>query len=704
MKKCHIYRKIIAKRKNHIGQRRKKKFIYITIALIFIAILIILLRRDAPPILEISPISLNFGDKQTEMEFTIKNTAKAEGFFRPDVKNLNFEIENKKTPHWLTIKPVTGAIKETPGKISVKIDRNLMSYGSSMDELRIFTNAGDAKVRILVQKSEERLTLISPAASTSLSVGDNRSIEWTATSGVSESVNIFLYSKEEKIGTIADNYNFRKDDTSKGSFLWKVDDFIREGDDYAIRVEDAGNPALFDEVRPIKILQPVRNIKILNQTTDHQIPNTIQFIFSLRDQSNHAILFDPNKVVRKNIRIWENGTEIDYLESHALLYTQDDFQLQVMIVLDYSASMYEKNGDITRMALSAKDLIESLNDTHQVGVVEFHRPDEPPAILQDFTTYKNAAIEAVSQFSSGKIYRDFSSCWDAVLKGLKQFPEKPDPDIFKTLVFLSDGFDNSSFSTPGNVISLAKERDVHIYILGIGRGSEEEVLKNIALETGGTYVHAENIAVFRERFKQTIKDIKGQYKIKYITPKKPEDGKFIVKNEITYGGITGTPLLHDEVEPSSIFGRTIEGIIRFSTPSVIKYNQAEIFIWCEHVPRYINEFRFWIGLEKPYNVILTSSYDGGLCQNWILSKDPDGWYRLSSPDKTDPRYNLEFGDFGTLCKIVVADINEKGFAIPFKLDNSIYDMGQVFHEEGKRSQSKDFSTIISVGNTVEWIP
>lgn len=187
-----------SEKKKPYRTKKKKKFIYITIALIFIAILIILLRRDAPPILEISPISLNFGDKQTEMEFTIKNTAKAEGFFRPDVKNLNFEIENKKTPHWLTIKPVTGAIKETPGKISVKIDRNLMSYGSSMDELRIFTNAGDAKVRILVQKSEERLTLISPAASTSLSVGDNRSIEWTATSGVSESVNIFSLFKRRK--------------------------------------------------------------------------------------------------------------------------------------------------------------------------------------------------------------------------------------------------------------------------------------------------------------------------------------------------------------------------------------------------------------------------------------------------------------------------------------------------------------------------
>ena len=32
--------------------------------------------------------------------------------------------------------------------------------------------------------------------------------------------------------------------------------------------------------------------------------------------------------------------------------------------------MYETNEDIDKMTLSAKDLIDSLNETHQVGVVE----------------------------------------------------------------------------------------------------------------------------------------------------------------------------------------------------------------------------------------------------------------------------------------------------------------------------------------------
>lgn len=682
-------------------KKKKRKIVIIPLILIFITILIILLRRDALPILEISPANLNFGNKATEMEFTIKNVAKAEGFFRPGVKQLEFEIDTRRLSSWLIVKPTTGSVLEKSVKVSVKVNRDILPYGSSMEELKILTNAENGVVRLLVQKDAEKLTLLSPSTGTSVFVGDKKTIEWTATAGVSESVNIFLYSNGVNIGTIAERYNFKREEAAQGSFSWQVDDFIKEGNDYAIRIEDANNPKLFDMVSPIKIIQPLREITVLNQTIDHQLPSTVQFIFSLRDQNNHAILFDSNQVDWKNIKIWENKSEIDYLESHALLYTQDDFQLQVMIVLDFSASMYETNEDIDKMTLSVKDLIDSLNETHQVGVVEFHRPDEPPALLHTFTTYKNAAKEAIDNFSYGKIYRDFSSCWDAVQKGLEQFPEKSDPNVFKTLIFLSDGFDNSSFNTPDDVIALAKERNVHIYVLGIGTGSEEKVLETIALETGGTYVYSENINVLRERFKQIIKDVKGQYKIKYITPKKPEDGRFVVESETTYKGVTGTPLLHDEIDPSSIFKKTIEGVVRFSAPSVIKYHQAEIFMWCEHTPRYVNKFRFWIGTDKPYSVALTSSYDGGVCQNWTLNKETDGWYSLTSPDKTDTRYDLAFGAFGTICKIVVTDIHEEGFKIPFKFDNSIYDIGQAFYEEGKTSQTKDWSTDIIVGNVAK---
>ena len=174
-----------------------------------------------------------------------------------------------------------------------------------------------------------------------------------------------------------------------------------------------------------------------------------------------------------------------------------------------------------------------------------------------------------------------------------------------------------------------------------------------------------------------------------------------MKGEITYNGVTGTPLLEDEIDPSLIYSKTNVGVIRFTAPSIIKYNSAEIFMWCEHVPRYINDFHFWVGINKPYQVTLTSSNGGGLCQGWTLSNLGNGWYQLTSPDPKDPRKYLEFGAFGTLCKIVVTDINEEELVIPFKLDNSIYDRGQAFYGGGDTSQTGMWSTNIYVGNVTQ---
>ena len=66
-----------------------------------------------------------------------------------------------------------------------------------------------------------------------------------------------------------------------------------------------------------------------------------------------------------------------------------------------------------------------------------------------------------------------------------------------------------------------------------------------------------------------------------------------------------------------------------------------------------------------------------------------------------PRKYLPFGVFGTLCKIVVTDINEDGFVIPFKLDISIYDRGQAFCGEGDTTQTEMWSTNIHIGNTTK---
>ena len=681
-------------------EKKRKKLILaiLSILLVGIVVVLLLLPKKVDPVLQLSTVSLDFGKEDSEMEFTVRNDATAKGFFQSGVKPLDFEIKREANDNWITVQPVSGGSEGESKLISVIINRTSLTPGRHMGKLRVASNGGNEVLHVLAQKLEEKITIKSPTPKSAFPLDQNVAIKWDATSGLSNSVNIYLYLNDSKVGVIAKEHNYSDSRNRDGEFLWLPDNrAIRGGSNYTIRIEDTKDPKIYSEVGPVKLSQPITAIHVLNKTPDHQFPNTVQFIFSLRNQYNHAILLDSNEADWKNIKIWENEGEIDYLESHALLYSQEAFQLQVMIVLDFSASMHDTKGDIENLVMSANALIDNLNETHQVGVVEFHRPDKAPVLLQSFTTYKDAAKEAIDGFASGKFYSDFSICWDAVQKGIELFPEHPNPNIFKTLVFLSDGFDNSSFSKPADLVAAAKAKKVHLFVVGVGSVHEENILKGIAYETGGTYVHSESIDVLRERFKQTIKDIKGQYKIKYISPHKPEDGKFNVASEISYNNVTGQPGFKDIIDPASFFRKTINGVIRFTAPSVIKYNKADVFMWCEHVPRYINEFRFWIGLKKPFKVLQTSFNDGGLCQDWTLKDEGDGWYRLTSPNQAGPHKDLEFGDFGTICKIVVDNIDAKGLAVPFELDNSIYDRGQAFYGEDDTSPSKVMKADIYVG-------
>jgi hypothetical protein len=639
------------------------------------------------PSLKVTPNNLNFKDGEREKKIIIKNDFEKKGIFGVfnfgifsfGEKTSLFKIDTGEDGSWISVNPASGTLYEDKETIRVKIDRTKLSIGSHKGVINIKSDGGDKAITVLAKRGEDAITIIAPSPNTSLKIGSEVILSWKATMGIFDFVNIYLLSNECIVENIANYYQYRKDDESPGEFKWQLkQDLLPGGQGYTIKIEDSKNKGFFDEVSPVAIEYQFDKIQFQNINRAHQTPSNVQYIFSLRDQYNHAVIIDPPELDWNPLKIWENEKEIDYLESRAFLSTQDDFQLQVMLVLDFSSSMKKNRNGIEAMVEGAKTLIDSLKETHQIGVIEFHKPDTLPSILQPFVTNKSAAKDAITNFASEEIYSDFSICWDAVYMGLEQFPSKHNPKVFRALLFLSDGFDNSSAGTPKNIIDLALKRNVHIYNIGIGKVHEENVLKGISKKTGGTYVHAKDICILLERFQNIIRDLGGQYKVSYITPKKPKDGVFKFKCEIAYKGLKTSPPLTDKINTSAIYGDTSKGIIDFSTTLNIKHKKAEIFMWCEHTPRYVHEFHFYLEQIKPYTISLVPESEGGLCENWKIVNEGNGWFRLTSPDPTDPKHDLEFGNSGTICKINVDKIKEDKTVIPFKLDNSVYSLGQSF--------------------------
>lgn len=668
--------------------KKRSKALPITIViLLLIAGAVYVLSYYSVSSLKVTPNDLNFKDGEKEKEIILKNDFEKKGIFGVfnfgifdfGKKASKFKIETGEDDSWISVNPMSGTFYEDKETISVKIDRTKLSIGSHKGVINIKSDGGDKAIEVLAKRGEDSITIIAPSPDTSFKIGSEVTLSWKATMGVFDFVNIYLLLNGCIVENIADYYQYRKDDESPGQFKWQLkQDLLPGGQGYTIRVEDSQNKAFFDEVSPVAIGYQFEKIQFKNINKAHQTPSNVQYIFSLREQYNHAVIIEPSELDWNSLKIWENEKEIDYMESRAFLSTQGDFQLQVMLVLDFSSSMKKNHNGIEVMVKGANTLIDSLKETHQIGVIEFHKPDVPPSILQPFVTNKSAAKDAITNFASEEIYNDFSICWDAVYMGLGQFPSKHDPKVFRALIFLSDGFDNSSSGTSKDIIELALKRNVHIYNIGVGKVHEENVLKDISKKTGGTYVHAKDMCVLLERFQTIIRDLGGQYKISYITPKKPKDGVFSIKCEIAYKGLKSSPPLTGKIDATEIYGDTSKGIIGFSTTLNKKHRKAEIFMWCEHTPRYIHEFRFYLEKIKPYTISLVPESEGGLCENWKIVNEGNGWFWLTSPDSTDPKHDLEFGNSGTICKITVDKIKEDQTVIPFKLDNSVYTLGQSF--------------------------
>ncbi|NOR65619.1 MAG: VWA domain-containing protein, partial [Candidatus Scalindua sp.] len=627
--------------KKDIKKKIKKILSIATIALLSIAVVIFVLSYYSVPCINVTPNLLDFKDGEKEKLILVKNSFKKKGIlgiFNFGIldfgdKSSTFRVETGSDSSWISVDPMSGTVSEGQETLRIKIDRTKLAIGSHEVAINIKSNGGDRTITILAKRGEDAITITTPLANTALNIGSEVTLNWNATIGIFDFVDIDLIANGCVIENIADYYQFRNDDESPGEFKWLLTkDLLPGGQGYTIRVEDAQNSEFSDKVSPVAIEYQFDKIVFENIYRAHQTPSNVQYIFSLRDQYNHAVTIDPSEHDWNSLKIWENGKEIDYSESRAFLSSQDDFQLQVMLVLDFSSSMKKNYNGIETMVTGVKSLIDSLKETHQIGAIEFHKPDAQPSILQPFVTSKSAAKDAITKFASEEIYSDFSNCWDAVYKGIEQFSAKHNPRVFRALLFLSDGFDNSSTSTPQNIIGLALERNVHIYNIGVGKVHEEYILKDMSKQTGGTYVHAKDICVLLERFQNIIRDLGGQYKVSYITPKKPKDGVFKIKCEVSYKGLKTTPPLIGKIDATTIYGDTSNGIINFSTSLNAKQKRAEVFMWCEHTPRYVHEFRFFLEKVNPYTITLVPENEGGLCENWKIVNEGKGWFRLTSPD------------------------------------------------------------------------
>ena len=426
---------------------------------------------------------------------------------------------------------------------------------------------------------------------------------------------------------------------------------------------------------------PIEEINFAGVVTRTNLPSQVQVVFSLRNQDGRAIVL-PAEDVQKATKIYERRIEtegweeIDYTETSFFVHTAENFDLEVVFVLDFTNSMAQARLPDGRSGIAAMldafgASLGVLPGAHRMGVVEFHDRNVEPEVLSALTTNRQVIRDRISQFSESSFDPGSSRVWDSVVAGADLFSTREQNlRVVRALVFLSDGRDTSSVNARDDAQEYAQARGVQLYAMGVGEVFQEEELMEMADSTGGGYYPARDVSLLQEQLQLLVNDLRGQYQVSYITLRRA--GEYSAEVAVELDGVMGS-MQTAPFDAAAFFGPDNQGVIQFDPPSVDRSDgQVTVFLRALHVPRNIDRIRFKADTSKPVSVELVARRDGGLLDGWTLSgPDVDGFYEASSQDP------LEFGNLGLLFKLTISDVTEQSLHIPpLEFDNTIYTAGK----------------------------
>lgn len=156
--------------------------------------------------------------------------------------------------------------------------------------------------------------------------------------------------------------------------------------------------------------------------------------------------------------------------------------ININLVADLSGSM---EADIS----SVKGIMNNFLNTVQFGVgdkIALTTFSDTSSLVQNFSSNKEqirSSINSMGTYGGTKLY---DTLIEATLKAYSQSGAK-------CVIAFTDGQDNRSASSYKDVIRVANNTGVPIFIIGIGYDIDQTVLSQIAASTGGAYSNVANI-------------------------------------------------------------------------------------------------------------------------------------------------------------------------------------------------------------------
>jgi Ca-activated chloride channel homolog len=216
---------------------------------------------------------------------------------------------------------------------------------------------------------------------------------------------------------------------------------------------------------------------------------------------------------KEHFKIYE-----DNVEQTITHFSQQSAPISAGIIFDVSASMKDNN-NIRKAKNAISRFLESGNPEDENFLITFNNKTK---LAQDFTD-QNTSLqnEAAFQKPGGT-----TALYDAVYMGLDKIKEGKREK--KALIIITDGEDNSSRYSAGEIREFAKELDVQVYAIGeegtLGSGRFE--IQNIVNLTGGRAFFPNNFSELDYYIDLIHAELRSQYVVGYNPTNKAHDGKW----------------------------------------------------------------------------------------------------------------------------------------------------------------------------------
>ena len=221
---------------------------------------------------------------------------------------------------------------------------------------------------------------------------------------------------------------------------------------------------------------------------------------SVRDSENRPI----TDLKPENFQIFE-----DKVEQQIRYFSSEAAPISLGIVFDISHSMERK---LAFAKDAAARFLETSTTDDEYFLVEFSsRARLAEGFTSDITRLRDKLTLTPAEGAT--------ALYDAVYLGLSKLKSGQNPK--KALLLITDGEDNHSRYSRGDIRDVVRESDAQIYVLDLGRA----LIGDLAEMTGGHSYHT-NVNDLEETCEKIALEMKNQYVIGYESTNRNKDGKF----------------------------------------------------------------------------------------------------------------------------------------------------------------------------------